>query len=130
MIDPKHVARMAVDYTAAWNSGSANAVASFLAEDGEIVINRGDPWSGRCRVQDMAAGFLADVPDLTLTCDAIRFSGTHAIHVRTFTGHDAESGIPLEIRGREDWECDDSLKVRASRGWFDAGEHARQAAGG
>lgn len=43
MIDPKDVARMAADYTAAWNSKSPEAVASFYALDGEIVINRGDP---------------------------------------------------------------------------------------
>ena len=59
-VTPDAVAGMAKDYTAAWNSGSADAVASFYAPDGEIVINRGDPWSGRDRVRDMAAGFFAD----------------------------------------------------------------------
>ena len=39
MIDPDAVAKMAADYTAAWNSKSAEAVASFYAEDGEIIIN-------------------------------------------------------------------------------------------
>lgn len=67
MIDVKAVTEMAASYTAAWNSKSAAAVASFYAQDGEIVINNGDPWQGRSRVQDMAAGFYADVPDLTLT---------------------------------------------------------------
>jgi uncharacterized protein (TIGR02246 family) len=52
MIDPDAVAKMATDYTAAWNSKSAEAVASFFAEDGEIIINNGDPWTGRSRVQD------------------------------------------------------------------------------
>lgn len=84
------VAKMAQDYTAAWNSGSAEAVASFYAEDGEIVINRGDPWRGRSRVVEMAAGFFADVPDLTLTCDDIRLAGTHAVYVWSFPGHDAD----------------------------------------
>lgn len=32
-------------YTAAWNSGSADAVAEFYAADGQIVINRGEPWN-------------------------------------------------------------------------------------
>jgi len=45
-ISPDAVEQMAQDYTAAWNSKSAEAVASFYAEDGEIVINRGEPWSG------------------------------------------------------------------------------------
>ena len=46
-IDPKSVWKMAKEYTAAWNSKSAEAVASFYAEDGQIIINRGEPWKGR-----------------------------------------------------------------------------------
>lgn len=129
MIDPEDVAAMAASYTTAWNSKSPEAVASFYAPDGEIIINRGDPWTGRARVRDMAAGFYADVPDLTLRSDDIRCSGNHAIYVWTFTGHDASTGNPLNIRGWEEWEIGDDLKVIASRGWFDAEDYARQAAG-
>ena len=128
-VTAKAVAQMAHDYTAAWNSGSAEAVASFYAEDGSIIINNGEPWLGRARVQDMAAGFYADVPDLSLTCDDLRLSGNHAIYVWTFTGHDAGTGKPLNIRGWEEWEIGPDLKVSASRGWFDAEDYARQAAG-
>lgn len=129
MTESMTVQDMAAAYTAAWNSKSAEAVASFYAEDGEIIINRGEPWSGRARVQDMAAGFYADVPDLTLTCDDLRVSGNHAIFVWTFTGHDAATGKPLNIKGWEEWELNADLRVAASRGWFDAEEYARQAAG-
>ena len=94
--------RIAIDYTAAWNSKSPEAVASFYAGDGSIIINRGDPWEGRTRVAEMAAGFHADVPDLTLACDDIRLADTHAIYVWTFTGHDAETGHPLKIEGWEE----------------------------
>jgi uncharacterized protein (TIGR02246 family) len=130
MIDPQRLAQLAADYTAAWNSGSAEAVAGFYAEDGEIVINRGTPWVGRSGVQQMAAGFHADVPDLSLTCDDIRLSGSHAVYVWTFAGHDATTGHPLNIRGWEEWELGDNLKVKTSRGWFDAEDYARQAVGG
>jgi uncharacterized protein (TIGR02246 family) len=129
MLNPEDIAKMAADYTSAWNSKSAEAVASFYAEDGSIIINNGDPWSGQSGVQDMAAGFYADVPDLTLTCDDVRSSGTHVIYVWTFTGHDAKSGNPLTVRGWEEWEIDGNLKVKASRGWFDAEDYARQAEG-
>jgi len=128
-MDVERIEGMAADYTAAWNSKSAEAVASFYAEDGEIIINRGEPWTGRSRVRDMAAGFYADVPDLSLTCDDVRCSGNHVIYVWTFTGHDAKTGNPLRIRGWEEWDLDDDLKVRASRGWFDAQDYGRQAAG-
>ncbi|MEQ9038462.1 MAG: nuclear transport factor 2 family protein [Silicimonas sp.] len=130
MMDVKQIESMAAEYTAAWNSKSAEAVASFYAEDGEIIINQGEPWTGRSRVQDMAAGFYADVPDLSLTCDDVRCSGKHVIYVWTFTGHDATTGKPLRIRGWEEWELNDDLEVRASRGWFDAEDYGRQAAGG
>jgi len=116
MIDANAVAEMATAYTNAWNSKSSEAVASFFAEDGAITINNGEPWIGRSRVRDMASGFYADVPDLTLTCDDVRCSGSHVVFVWTFTGHDAGSGNPLEIRGWEEWEVGDDLKVRSSRG--------------
>jgi uncharacterized protein (TIGR02246 family) len=128
--DPKAVARLAQDYTAAWNSKSPEAVASFFAADGEIVINRGEPWTGRARIAEMAAGFFADVPDMALTCDEVRVSGSHAVYVWTFTGHDAKTGNPLNVRGWEEWDLDHDLKIRASRGWYDAEEYAAQVAGG
>jgi len=120
---------IAAAYTAAWNSKSPEAVASFYAQDGVIVINRGEPWQGRSRVADMAAGFYADVPDLTLTCDSVRAAGDHVIYVWTFTGHDAGTGNPLTIHGWEEWDMGADMKVKASRGWFDAEEYGRQAAG-
>lgn len=58
------IAAVATAYTAAWNSGSAEAVASFYASGGHIVINRGKPWEGRAGITAIAAGFFADVPDL------------------------------------------------------------------
>ena len=121
--------KIAAAYTAAWNSKSPEAVAGFYAEDGEIVINRGEPWTGRARVAEMAAGFYADVPDLTLVCDDVRLSGKHAIYVWTFKGHDAGTGNPLRISGWEEWELQDDGKVAASRGWFDAEDYSRQVAG-
>lgn len=126
-MDQMDIARIAQDYTAAWNSKSAEAVAAFYAPDGEIVINKGEPWSGRDRVRDMAAGFFRDVPDLALTCDDVRGSDMHALFVWTFTGHDAGTGRPLKIHGWEEWDLNADGQVQASRGWFDAAEYARQA---
>ena len=101
-IDPDEIAKLAEDYTAAWNSGSADAVASFYAEDGQIIINRGEPWTGRTGVRDMAAGFFADVPDLKLTCDGVRTAGTHIVYLWTFTGHHSGTSNPLTVHGWEE----------------------------
>ena len=123
------IAAIAADYTAAWNSGSAEAVASFFAEAGSIVINRGTPWMGRAGVQAMAEGFFADVPDLNLTCDGLRIAGDHVVYLWTFTGHHAETRNPLRIAGWEEWDLDRDGKVAASRGWFDPADYARQVTG-
>ena len=119
----------AAAYTAAWNSGSAEAVASFYAEDGGIVINRGPPWGGRAGVRAMAEGFFADVPDLNLTCDGLRVADNHVVYLWTFTGHHSETRKPLRITGWEEWDLDARGKVAASRGWFDAEDYTRQVAG-
>ncbi len=129
-MDTMKIAQMAQDYTNAWNSKSAEAVASFYAQDGEIMINRGKPWSGRDRVQDMADGFFRDVPDLTLTCDDVRISGQHALFLWTFTGHDAATGNPLKIHGWEEWDLNYEMEVQSSRGWFDADVYSHQTGNG
>lgn len=123
------IPRIATAYTAAWNSGSAEAVASFYAPEGHIVINRGTPWEGRTGIAAMAAGFFADVPDLSLTCDGLRIAGDHVAYLWTFTGHHAQTRNPLRITGWEEWDLDATGKVTASRGWFDGEDYARQVAG-
>lgn len=128
-ISSKDARKLADDYTAAWNSGDPNAVASFFAKTGQIVINRGAPWLNRAGVAEMAAGFYADVPDLALTCDLVRPAGDHVLYAWTFTGRDAKTGNPLKIEGMEEWDLDADNKVLASRGWFDGEEYARQVAG-
>lgn len=129
-MDSIKMAQLAQSYTKAWNSKSAEAVASFYAQDGDIVINCGEPWSGRDRVQEMADGFFTDVPDLTLTCDDVRVSGKHALFLWTFTGHDAATGNPLKIHGWEEWDLNRDMEVQSSRGWFDAEAYAHQAGNG
>ena len=128
-IDCEKIREMAEAYTAAWNTGSPEAVAEFYAPDGRIVINRGEPWDGRARVAEMAAGFFADVPDLALVCDNVRCAGEHVAYFWTFTGTHSATKKSLSISGWEEWDLDANLKVKASRGWYDADEYARQVAG-
>ena len=128
-IDIATVRRIADGYTAAWNSGSAEAVSMFYAERGGIVINRGSPWDGRAEVAKMAAGFFSDVPDLTLVGDGVRVAGDHVVYLWTFTGTHAGSGRPLRVSGWEEWDLDPEYKAMASRGWFDADDYTRQTSG-
>ena len=127
--DQENVIALAAAYTAAWNSGSTQAVASFFAVEGSIVINGGQPWIGRKGVADMAAGFFADIPDLELCCDGIRCAGSHVAYLWTFTGTYAATQCPLRVVGWEEWDLDAEFKVLASRGWFDAADYERQSQG-
>lgn len=128
-IELSQATEIADAYTAAWNSGSAEAVASFYAADGSIVINRGTPWQGRSGVAQMASGFYSDVPDLHLVCDGVRLAGDHVAYLWTFTGHHSGTKNPLRIVGWEEWDFNADMKVSASRGWYDAADYARQVAG-
>jgi uncharacterized protein (TIGR02246 family) len=127
-LDHETASSLAAAYTAAWNAGSPEAVAAFYAHDGQIVINRGDPWTGRKGIADMAAGFFAEVPDLRLVCDDVRCAGNHVAYLWTFTGTHASTKNPLRVVGWEEWDLDADLKVVASRGWYDADDYARQTA--
>jgi hypothetical protein len=120
---------LAKRYTEGWNSKVPEKVAAFHAPSSSIVINRGEASVGHEGLTAMAAGFYADVPDLCLTCDDIRGAGSHVIYVWTFTGHHAETGNPLKIRGWEEWELNDEMKVISALGWFDGDEYDRQVAG-
>ena len=128
--DPRDIEKLADEYTAAWNTGSPQSVAGYFAEDGEISINRGTPWRGRSGIAEMAAGFFADVPDMTLTCDGVRRAGSHVVYLWTFRGHAAGTTNALTVHGWEEWDLSDDLQVRASRGWYDSEDYARQVAGG
>jgi uncharacterized protein (TIGR02246 family) len=123
------IGALASVYTAAWNSGSPTAIAACYAQDGQIVINNGEPWEGRDRVAAMAEGFFAEVPNLSLVCDGIRGAGDHVVYLWTFTGTHSGTGKPLSISGWEEWDIDADGKVKASRGWYDAADYARQVAG-
>lgn len=123
-IDQNRMKKVADAYTAAWNSGSADAVAEFYAPDGRIVINRGQPWEGRAGVAAMAAGFYADVPDLHLTCDGLRAADDHVVYLWTYMGTDVRTGQPVRVSGWEEWDVDEAFKVKSSRGWFPTADNA------
>jgi uncharacterized protein (TIGR02246 family) len=125
-VSMEQASEIARAYTAAWNTGSPDAVASFFAPEGQIIINDGDPWLGRAGVAQMAAGFFADVPDLLLACDGVRVAGNHVVYLWTFTGTHAASKRKLRVTGWEEWDLDETLKVVISCGWFDADDYARQ----
>ncbi|HQU70066.1 MAG TPA: nuclear transport factor 2 family protein [Albidovulum sp.] len=128
--DPDRIRRFASDYVDAWNSGRPERVAACFAEEGGIIINRGEPWQGRGRVAEMAAGFYADVAEMTVFCDDLRIAGDHVAFLWTFTGRHTGTGRALDVKGWEEWDLGPGGTIRASLGWYDAADYARQVAGG
>jgi uncharacterized protein (TIGR02246 family) len=122
-----HLHALAEGYTNAWNTGRPEAVASFFSLEGAITINGGEPWRGREGVAAMAAGFFADVPDMSLVCDGVRGSGGHAVYLWTFTGNHAVTKRQMTISGWEEWDLSEAAMIDQSSGHFDAEKYARQA---
>lgn len=120
---------LARDYAIAWSSGDPDAVASFFAPDGQIIINRGDPQSGHPAIADMAREFYAEFPDLEVRCDMMRWAGGHAIFVLTREGHHAKTGNRVVMRGWEEWELSEDNKILSSLGWYDTEDYQRQIEG-
>ena len=96
-VNHEKVREMAAAYTAAWNSGSPDAVASFYAPDGKIVINRGQPWVDRKGISEMAA---ASLPTYRIfiwcvtTCDVL---ATMSPISGRLLGHTQPQGIHFEL---------------------------------
>lgn len=122
------LAALAAGYTTAWNSGRPEAVAAFYAPSGGVTINGGPIWQDRAGVAAMAAGFFADIPDLSLRCDGVRAAERTAIYLWTFTGTHAATSKPMVVSGWEAWEIGADGLIAFSRGWFDADDYARQTA--
>ena len=120
-------------YTEAWCSHDPNAVASFYAPDGQIVLNDGEPSSGRPAVAEMARGFYDGFPDLVVRMDGIRTSGTYCVYLWTLEGTNSGpdgTGNRVELSGWEYWRLNDDGLVVESKGHFDAEDFERQVAGG
>ncbi len=119
-------------YTEAWCSHDPNAVASFYATDGRIVINDGEPSNGRSAVAEMAQGFFNGFPDLVVRMDGIRTSGTYCVYLRTLEGTSSGpdgTGKRVEVSGWEYWHLTNDGLVAESKGHFDAADFERQVAG-
>ncbi len=131
-VTPEQAREMAEKYAKAWCSHDPNAVASFYAEDGKIVINEGKPSVGRTEVAQMAQAFYDEFPDLVVRMDAVRTSGTYTIFLWTLEGTNSGpggTGNHVEVSGWEYWRLTDDGLVAESAGHFDAEDYQRQVDG-
>lgn len=121
--------QIAQDHCAAWTNQTPEMVAGRYAEQTTMSMNGGDPMTSRSQIADMAAGFMADFPDLVLALDTVLVADRHMIYAWTFEGRHKGSGNKVRFSGWEEWDLDDDLKVTKSLGWYDAEDYNRQVAG-
>ncbi|WP_120499450.1 nuclear transport factor 2 family protein [Roseovarius sp. EL26] len=110
----------------AWCRKSATDVAASYTEDACFIINHGEPMNGHQDIADMVSGFCDEFPDVVLRLDNTFIAGHHAVYVWTFQGTQVNTGKYVEFQGWEEWELDENLKVKSSKGWFDAEDYERQ----
>lgn len=110
----------------AWSDHDAAAVAAAYVENVQMVINRGEPIKGRAEMAEMAAGFCAEFPDLSLTCNASGIAGDQVVYLWRLTGHHVDTKNFVDVTGWEQWTLNDDLAVTASVGWYDDADYTRQ----
>ena len=127
--DMETARELAEAHCEAWTALSAATVAERYADSTSFAINGDEPMTTRTEIAEMARGFMADFPDLVLTCDAVLVADHHMVYAWTFEGHHADTGYQVRFSGWEEWDLDDDLKVTKSLGWYDAEAYNRQVAG-
>ncbi len=85
--------------------------------------------TSRAEIAQMAAGFMADLSDLVLSCEKVLAADHLMVYAWTFEGHHRETGKLVRFSGWEEWDLDDDLKVTKSLCWYDVADHERQATG-
>ncbi|WP_235297808.1 nuclear transport factor 2 family protein [Portibacter marinus] len=119
-------------YTEAWNSQNPENVASFFSEQGALIVNEGEPYTGRNEITEFTKGFMDAFPDLQLTMDSLvqesSFTDYHWSFIGTNTGPGG-TGNSVEFSGFERWTLDEEGLIKVSIGTFDEDDYTRQVKG-
>ncbi|MGI9483631.1 MAG: DUF1348 family protein [Hyphomicrobiales bacterium] len=121
--------RLVESHCRAWTSLSPEAVAERYSATTSFAMNRGEPMITRSEIAQMARGFMADFPDLQLTCENVLVADHHMIYAWKFEGHHNETGNFVSFSGWEEWDLDEDLNVKKSLGWYDVDDYNRQVGG-
>lgn len=121
--------KIAQIHCANWTSRKPEAVANHYAAQTNMGMNGGDPMISRSEISEMAAGFMADFPDLVVSLDNVLVADQHMVYAWNFEGHHGETGNHVKFSGWEEWDLDSDLKVTKSLGWYAAANYDQQVAG-
>ncbi|MEX0350577.1 MAG: DUF1348 family protein [Paracoccaceae bacterium] len=121
--------QLAQSHCDAWTGRNPQDVANRYAKVTTMGMNGGDPMTSQAEIAKMAAGFMADFPDLVLKLDTVLVADHHMVYAWTFEGHHKETGNHVSFSGWEEWDLDGNLRVTRSLGWYDAADYERQVTG-
>lgn len=122
--------KLVAKHIEAWNVYSPEKVSETYAKDARFIINQGEPMNGRSDIAEMAAGFMAEFPDMVLSCENIFIAGKHMVYTWTLNGHHIDTKNAVNVTGWEEWDLNDDMLVQSSLGWYDASDYERQVAEG
>ena len=132
IMDEDKLQQFSIDYTAAWNSGIPEKVASFYDERGSLTVNGGDPAVGRTAIAEVARGFMVAFPDLVLEFDGLEHVNHRVQYHWTFKGTNTGAGgtgNAVDFSGFESWVFSETGLILESLGNFDAVEYEQQLSG-
>jgi ketosteroid isomerase-like protein len=119
-------------YTAAWNSKIPANMASFYAEDGSLVVNKGAPSVGREQLAGTSGSYMDAFPDMKLKMDSLVADGDTYRYHWTFTGTNTGpggTGNKVVFSGFERWTMNGEGLIQMSVGTYDADDYNRQLRG-
>jgi uncharacterized protein (TIGR02246 family) len=119
----------ATQYTAAWCSHKAAAVAGFFTPDGSLTINQGAPSVGRTAIRVSVQKFMTAFPDLVVKMDKVTGDSSRATYYWTLIGTNSGpggTGKKVQISGREEWQFGAGHHIAESKGHFDEADYQRQ----
>ena len=118
--------KMAEAHCTAWTTMAPEVVAERYSTSTSFAMNHGEPMTTRAEITSMASGFMADFPDLVLTCDHVFVADHHMVYTWTFEGRHRGTGKLVRFSGWEEWDLNDELEVVKSLGWYDVDDYNRQ----
>ncbi len=133
LVDQAAAEKLSIDYTAAWNSGFPERVASYYDYEGSLKVNDDEPAIGREAITEVANGFMTAFPDLVLEFNGLEFVNDRVNYHWTFKGTNTGpggTGSAVEFSGFESWKLGESGLIFESLGHFDAADYERQLASG
>ena len=128
-IDATALLEFAKRYTAAWCSNDPMKVTEFFSPNGSLRVNDAIPAVGRNAIREVAQGFMAMFPDMTLTMDDLKTDGDRAVYHWTLAGTNigpGGTGKKVRISGHEEWTMGADELLAESLGHFDDAEFQRQ----